>query len=57
MSFFFRPGVSRVIDLTVDRIDEVSLGDEFPLLESMSPAASMKAGLLVVVGPRERVQF
>ena len=57
MSFFFRPGVSRVIDLTVDRLDEVSLGDEFPLLGSMSPVVSMKAGLLVVVGPRERVQF
>ena len=57
MSFFFGPGVSRVIDLTVDRLDEVSLGDEFSLLESMSPAASMKAGLLVVVGPRERFQI
>ena len=46
-----------MIDLTVDRLDEVSLGDEFSLLESMSPTASMKAGLLVVVGPRERVQI
>lgn len=46
-----------MIDPAVDRIDEVSLDDEFPLLGSMSPDASMKAGLLVVVGPRERVQF
>ena len=45
-----------MIDLTVDRFDEVSLGDEFSSLESMGPAASMKASLLVVVGPRERVQ-
>ena len=46
-----------MIDPAVDRIDEVSLDDEFPLLGSMSPDASIKAGLLVVVGPRERVQF